>query len=35
MEFGTIGNEYKYDLTNTAFQTAFAFLHRKDLADLP
>ncbi len=35
MEFGTIGNEYKYDLTNAAFQTAFAFLHRKDLADLP
>ena len=35
MEFGTIGNEYKYDLTNAAFQTAFAFLRRKDLADLP
>ena len=35
MEFGTIGNEYKYDLTNGAFQTAFAFLHREDLAALP
>lgn len=35
MEFGTIGNEYKYDLTNAAFQTAFAFLRRDDLAALP
>ncbi len=35
MEFGTIGNEYKYDLGNPAFKTAFAFLRRKDLASLP
>ena len=35
MEFGTIGNEYKYDLTNPAFKTAFAFLHRDDLGTLP
>ena len=35
MTFGTIGNEYKYDLTNPAFRTAFAFLNRKDLDTLP
>ena len=35
MEFGTIGNEYKYDLTSDAFRTAFAFLHRDDLGTLP
>ena len=35
MTFGTIGNEYKYDLTNPAFRTAFAFLDRGDLAALP
>lgn len=35
MNFGTIGNEYKYDLTNPAFQAAFAFLRRDDLASLP
>lgn len=35
MEFGTIGNEYKYDLDSAAFRTAFAFLHRDDLGDLP
>ena len=34
MNFGTIGTEYKYDLGNPAFRTAFAFLDRKDLADL-
>lgn len=30
-----IGIEYKYDLTEQKFQIAFAFLNRKDLADLP
>lgn len=30
-----IGNEYKHDLKAQKFQSAFAFLHRKDLADLP
>ena len=35
MEFGTIGNEYKYDLTAKKFQVAFAFLRREDLGDLP
>ena len=30
-----IGIEYKYDLVGKKFQTAFAFLHRPDLADLP
>ena len=31
----TIGGEYRYDFTAPKFQTAFAFLHRDDLADLP
>ena len=35
MEFGTIGTEYKYDLTAKKFQVAFAFLRREDLGDLP
>lgn len=35
MEFGTIGNEYKYDLTAKKFQVAFAFLRREDLGTLP
>ena len=35
MEFGTIGNEHKHDLTRETFQTAFAFLHRDDLGALP
>ena len=35
MKFGTIGTEYKYDLANAAFRTAFAFLNRDDLATLP
>ena len=30
-----IGNEYKYDLTEKKFQSAFAFLKRDDLATLP
>lgn len=30
-----IGNEYRYDFSAPKFQTAFAFLHRDDLADLP
>lgn len=30
-----IGNEYKYDLSAPKFQTAFDFLHREDLAELP
>lgn len=30
-----IGMEYKYDLTEKKFQTAFAFLKRTDLAALP
>ena len=35
MKSGTIGMEYKYDLTAAKFRTAFAFLHRTDLAALP
>ena len=35
MQYGTIGTEYKYDLTEQKFQTAFAFLKRNDLAELP
>ena len=35
MEFGSIGNEYKYDLTAKKFQVAFAFLRREDLGALP
>ena len=35
MEFGTIGNECKYDLSSPAFRTAFTFLHRSDLGTLP
>ena len=35
MQYGTIGNEYKYDLTEEKFKIAFAFLHRTDLAQLP
>lgn len=35
MQAGTIGTEYKYDLTAQGFQTAFAFLKRSDLAELP
>lgn len=30
-----IGIEYKYDLTQEKFRTAFEFLHRKDLVSLP
>lgn len=30
-----IGLEYKYDLTSEKFKTAFEFLRRKDLAQLP
>ncbi len=30
-----LGDEYRYDLTAPKFQTAFAFLRRKDLAELP
>ena len=30
-----LGIEYKYDLTAPKFQTAFEFLRRKDLAELP
>ena len=35
MVSATIGNEYRYDFTAPKFQTAFAFLHRDDLAALP
>lgn len=35
MQFSSIGIEYKYDFSAPAFQTAFAFLGRKDLAALP
>ena len=35
MQFGSIGTEYKYDLAERKFQTAFAFLTRDDLAELP
>lgn len=35
MQYGTIGTEYKYDLSETGFQIAFAFLRRCDLAALP
>lgn len=28
------GLEYKYDISNKAFKTAFEFLKRKDLSDL-
>ena len=35
MTFGTIGAEYKYDMTEQKFRTAFEFLHREDLASLP
>lgn len=35
MQYSKIGEEYKYDLTEAKFQTAFAFLHREDLAELP
>ena len=30
-----LGIEYKYDLTSPKFRTAFEFLKRKDLAELP
>lgn len=30
-----IGKEYKYDFNEPKFRTAFEFLKRKDLADLP
>ncbi len=30
-----IGGEYRYDFTAPKFQTAFAFLHREDLAEMP
>ena len=30
-----IGNEYRYDFTAPKFRTAFEFLHRTDLAELP
>ena len=35
MNHGVIGTEYKYDLAESKFKTAFAFLHRDDLTDLP
>ncbi len=35
MNFGTIGTEYRYDFSNAAFRTAFAFLNRNDLVSLP
>ncbi len=35
MKMGTLGTEYKYDLTADKFRTAFSFLHRADLAELP
>lgn len=35
MQFGTIGEQYKYDFQADKFQLAFAFLNRKDLARLP
>lgn len=35
MQFSSIKNLYKYDLTAMKFQTAFAFLKRDDLPTLP
>lgn len=35
MQFGTLGTEYRYDMTEPKFQTAFAFLKRDDLNTLP
>ena len=35
MIYGTIGTEYKYDVNDPKFKTAFEFLNRKDLASLP
>ena len=35
MQSAKLGDEYQYDFTSPAFQTAFAFLKREDLADLP
>lgn len=35
MQYGTIGMEIKYDLMAEKFKTAFAFLHRTDLTQLP
>ena len=35
MQFGMIGEQYKYDFTADKFQVAFAFLNRKDLDQLP
>ena len=34
MNWGTVGQEYEYDLSEEKFQKAFAFLHRNDLAGL-
>lgn len=35
MLFSKIGNEYRYNYTAAEFKTAFAFLCRKDLGELP
>lgn len=35
MVFGAIGKEQEYNYGDEKFQTAFAFLHRSDLAELP
>ena len=35
MQSAKFGDEYKYDLTSPAFHTAFEFLHREKLADMP
>lgn len=35
MQSAVLGSEYKYDLTAPKFRTAFAFLKRPDLAQLP
>ncbi len=35
MIYGALETAYKYDLNDPKFKTAFAFLARKDLADLP
>ena len=35
MIYGALDTAYKYDLQDPKFRTAFAFLERKDLAELP
>lgn len=35
MKSRALGKEYKYDYTSAKFETAYAFLRREDLAELP